>query len=554
MDGKKGLNMKFLLLMFGIIPLTVAALVLTIISIVLSSSNLEKQTKQSLIVAATGLKEYYEWDIAESGEPAYEHEYVDSLKSEDIDLTVFMGNTRFSTSILNADGTRNEGTQAGAGIWESVSTGSSYYSNDVKISGKDFYVYYLPINDSNNKVVGMAFAGKPCADVSKAKSSLVLISIIAALVLVAIAVVVIMVISKSVIVPLQKTTDALETISNGDFTAANNANSTLSETKSLIDSSKKLQRNIDNMLREIRGCSEQLVSQAEDVASLSGQSTSSCDQVSNAVEELADGANSMAENVQNINAQVIDMGNLISNVANNVNNLSSSSSQMKNANDDAYRYITNMEQSSQNTFSAVQGIKERILRTNESVNQISQAIQMITEIASQTNLLALNASIEAARAGEQGRGFAVVAEEIGKLAAQSNDSANDIRSIVDAIVLESQQSVQYSEQVETAIDKEREILVETKDRFDVLNNEINSSVEDIREISSQIENLENVKGVIVENISDLSAISEENAASTQEVSASMESIAGSIQTISGNGTDINKIAKQLNEAVNKFRF
>ena len=55
---------------------------------------------------------------------------------------------------------------------------------------------------------------------------------------------------------------------------------------------------------------------------------------------------------------------------------------------------------------------------------------MISNIANQTKMLGLNAAIEAARAGEYGRGFIVVAEEIRRLSDSSNISAKQVNKIL----------------------------------------------------------------------------------------------------------------------------
>ena len=177
---------------------------------------------------------------------------------------------------------------------------------------------------------------------------------------------------------------------------------------------------------------------------------------------------------------------------------------------------------------------------------------MITSIASQTNLLALNASIEAARAGEAGRGFAVVASEIGNLSDQSSKSADEIRNIVGEIVKNSEASVELSGSVATLIREEQDYIKDTQSKFEVLNSEISESLEHIKQVSHDTEELEKIQNVITEAVQSLSAISEENAASNEEVSASITGIAASVDEITENAEGTKANADNLVEAISYF--
>lgn len=103
-------------------------------------------------------------------------------------------------------------------------------------------------------------------------------------------------------------------------------------------------------------------------------------------------------------------------------------------------------------------IEHVILSLHGHTSEIDKILNAISSIANQTNLLALNASIEAARAGEHGRGFAVVAEEIRKLAEESSNASEEIRTIMKLIQSDSNASIRSMEALKSnSIDQAKSV-------------------------------------------------------------------------------------------------
>ncbi len=160
-----------------------------------------------------------------------------------------------------------------------------------------------------------------------------------------------------------------------------------------------------------------------------------------------------------------------------------------------------------------------------SSRQIAEIIGTIDGIAFQTNILALNAAVEAARAGEQGRGFAVVASEVRSLASRSADAAKQIKSLIGASV----------EKVDTG----SRLVANAGQTMD----EIVSSVQRVNDMISEITAAANEQssgiGSVNASVSELDAMTQQNAALVEESAAAAESL--------------KQQAAHLNEVVGSFK-
>jgi len=275
--------------------------------------------------------------------------------------------------------------------------------------------------------------------------------------------------------------------------------------------------------------------------------------VSDAISDISVGASAQASDIESSTVAITQISDNVNEIIESVEQLSASFKEMYNSGNEAAALMKDLSETNNETTKSFVLISDQINKTNESVVKIQEAVDLIASIASQTNLLSLNASIEAARAGEAGKGFAVVATEIQKLSEQTNSSASIINQIIDTLSSESEQTVESINSVTHSIEEQNAKINTTEEKFRVVTDGIRHTTNEINTVSKQAEQCNAAGRNANDLITNLSAIAEENAASTEQTSGSVKELHESAEKLSKEAEELKELSNRLNESLSFFK-
>ncbi len=486
--------------------------------------------------------------------------HYDEVKEQAaIDITIFYGDTRIVTTLKDpVSGDRLKGTQASEKVVDTVLTnGEIYFSDTEIINGQKYYAYYSPIYNAADPEVpaGMIFCGTPTASIEADILSIIIIIGAISIAVMGICIIIILTNASSISRRLNRGVKALAQLADGDLSVR--LDPKMFRYRDEVGDISKAIRNVRDKLIAIVGDivsrSDEVQVSSETLGRDASDTSTAVEQVERAMLDISEGASSQAADTQQATNTVMTMGEMIEITNGQVEKLRTNSDYMEQKSFEAKRVLADLQRINSQASGSIELIYEQTNKTNVSAAKISEATGLITDIAEETNLLSLNASIEAARAGEAGRGFAVVATQIQKLAEQSTNSAKRIEEIITMLKNDAEESVQTMDTVREIMREQSNMVAKTGQIFDEVAQEIDASRRGIDGISESTLELDKSRVDVVDIVQNLSAIAEQNAASTAQTSENTAQVSANVQGMTDSATELQGIAHKLKDSVSVFK-
>jgi len=356
-------------------------------------------------------------------------------------------------------------------------------------------------------------------DLNAASSSAIIKSFVMALVIIGLTIAVAFLITRLIKKTLSGIINSLNNIASGEGDLTSRLEeSGNDEGAQLARAFNQFVGKIQTLISEASNSGQQLATSAQQLSEISVDTKLNVNQQESKIEQVATAINEMASTVQE--------------VARHATEASSAAQQADSESTNGQNVVTQVISSISDLATEVHNTAEVIHTVEENADQIGTVLDVIKGIAEQTNLLALNAAIEAARAGEQGRGFAVVADEVRTLASRTQESTQEIQSMIERLQGGAKSAVKAMQQGEEKTQETVDKAQQAGEALTLITAAVSKIVDMNTQIASAADEQSSVAEDINHNITSISTLSvqaAEGAEHTAAASQELERLAAELQ-------------------------
>ena len=275
----------------------------------------------------------------------------------------------------------------------------------------------------------------------------------------------------------------------------------------------------------------------------------SSETVNQAVGDICNSTASTADSIQNQNTMTHEIQEHLEDTVIRAEGMVKAADRSAHLNAESMEKMNRLRKEADELTETNDAVAAAMKQLQQNVENVRAITETIFAISNQTNLLALNASIESARAGEAGRGFAVVADQIRELSAKTRQETENIAQILGSLTENTEETGRAIEQSLRIGVTQKAMVEEIAAEFEEVSDNVVQLTKDIAEIDKVLGNLKNANTEIVNDITNLSAVTEEVTASAQQSAEVTENNAKSAKEVKEILEDILTVSHKIDKYI-----